>query len=363
MRKVGVEEELLLVDPRTRRLKAASLSVSESGAEGLEAELFRPQVETATKPCASLDDIDAEIRRCRRDAAQAAATAEATLVAVATPVLPDEPVATTAKARYERIVNEFGETGRQAVVMGMHVHVDIASEDEGVAVLDGIRPWLPVLLAVSANSPFAWGVDTSYASWRSQAWGRWPTAGPTEPFGDAVTYHLVSDALVGTGAALDRGMLYYDARLAEAYPTVEIRVADVCTEVEDAVVITALARALTETLARDWERRDASAPWRTDLVRAASWRAARFGLSGQLVHPVEQTLAPARDVVEALVRHTGDALEEAGDLERVQALFEQLVSRGSGAARQRAVAESQGSLEAVVDDLAERTRRSHTGQV
>jgi carboxylate-amine ligase len=332
----------------------------DAGEEEVEEELFRPQVETGTRPCHDLDELDDELRRCRRLAAEAAEASGAVLLAVPTPVLADQEADATDKPRYQRIVEEFGQMGRSAVASGMHVHVDVADDDEGVAVLDRLRPWLPVLLALSANSPFAWGVDTAYASWRSQVWGRWPTAGQTEPFGDAAAYHAATEALIATGAAIDRGMLYLDARLSASYPTVEIRIADVCTEVENATLVAALARALVETAARSTAAGEALTPWRTDLVRAATWRAARFGLEDQLVHPVEQRLAPARTVVEAVFRHTQAALEDAGDLQRVRDLFEQLASRGSGAARQRAVAEASGSLVAVVDDVRDRTRQSHS---
>ena len=117
--------------------------------------------------------------------------------------------------------------------------------------LDRIGPWLPVLLAMSANSPFWNGVDSGYASYRSQVWQRWPTAGPTGTFGSAAAYRQVIDDLVATGAALDRAMIYFDARLSERYPTLEIRVADVCLRAEDTVLIGALARALVETSARE----------------------------------------------------------------------------------------------------------------
>jgi carboxylate-amine ligase len=281
-------------------------------------------------------------------------------VAVATPVLDEAEVATTRNPRYERIVHDFGATAERMVVCGMHVHVDVSDEDEGVGVLDGVRPWLPVLLALSVNSPFAWGRDTGHASWRSQVWGRWPTAGPTEPYGNAEAYRAATQALVESRAALDRGMLYLDARLAEAYPTVEIRVADVCTQVEDAVLVAALTRALTETAAAEWRRGEAAPAWRTELVRAASWRASRFGMSDKLLHPVNRTLVPAREASLALMHHTADALDEAGDRGRVAALFEELTRRGSGAARQHAAAAAGGSLEAVVDDLARRTGSAPT---
>ncbi len=140
--------------------------------------------------------------------------------------------------------------GMAAGTLGMHVHVDVADDEEAVRVVDGLRRWLPLLVGLAANSPYAGGRDTGYASWRQQVWTRWPTAGQSEPFGSAAEYRRVTEALIATGAALDPGMLYFDARLAADYPTVEIRVADACTEVDDAMLVAALCRALVETVAR-----------------------------------------------------------------------------------------------------------------
>jgi carboxylate-amine ligase len=149
-------------------------------------------------------------------------------------------------------------------------------------------------------------------------------------------------------------MLYFDVRLAVDYPTVEIRVADVCTDVEDVVLVAQLARALVSTVADD----PSPHTWRSDLLRAAGWRAARYGITGELVHPVDAGLAPVRTVFEAAVEHARPALEEAGDLDEVRESFERLVAQGSGATRQRRTFEETGSLSAVVDDLTRRTEES-----
>lgn len=361
---MGVEEELMLVDPETGALRAVSHRAlaahrghaedkdSDFGAEaGLEQELFLQQLETGTAPCIDLADLRADVVACRRGAAQSAADAGADLVAVGTPVLAGSTQHVTPKPRYERIVREYGAIGRDAGVCGMHVHVDLRTEDEGVVVLDGLRPWLPVLRALSVNSPYWHGEDSGYASWRSQVWGRWPAAGPAEPFGDRATYAASSEALIASGAALDAGMLYYDARLSQAYPTVEVRVFDATTELDDVCLIAALTRALVETVAHGG---DAVPPWRTDLLRAAHWNASRHGTAGQLLHPLTQQPAAAQVVVEDTVAFVRVALDGAGDTQQVVEAFERLLARGSGAVRQRVVAESGGGLAAVVSDLRDR---------
>ena len=163
----------------------------------------------------------------------------------------------TRNDRYQDMVEMFGAIARTGGTCGMHVHVGIDSDEQGVLAIDRLAPWLPVILGISGNSPFCEGRDTGYASWRSQVWNRWPSAGPTEAFGSLDGYREVSAQLVELGAARDAGMLYYDARLAVEHPTVEIRVPDVCTDPAISLLIAALVRGLVET-AVTTERRPAA---------------------------------------------------------------------------------------------------------
>lgn len=154
-----------------------------------------------------------------------------------------------------------------------------------MAVLDRIGPWLSVLLALSANSPFWQGQDSSYASLRYQAWGRWPGSGPAGPFRTAQSYHETVRQMVQTGTLLDEGMVYFDARLSGHYQTIEIRVADVCLRADDTVRIASLARALVETEARAAREGKAASRMRIELLRLAAWRASRSSLDGVLLSP------------------------------------------------------------------------------
>jgi len=356
VRKMGVEEELMLVDPATGRLTAVSQPAVDANEadEEVEQELFLQQIETSTPPCRDAEELLTGLRAGRRAVGEAAAAAGVRAVAMAAPVLPEDDEDFTPKARYRKIHAEYGEMARQALVCAMHTHVDVDSDEEAVRVVDGIRPWLPLLVAISANSPFWQGRDTGHASWRSQVWGRWPTAGSAQPFGDVATYREVSERLLGWGAGLDAGMLYFDVRLARDLPTVEVRVADVCTDLEDTVLVALLTRALVATTAADPD----PATWRGDLLRAATWRAAKVALSDDLVHPVEGRLVPPREVFRAALSYVRPALEEAGDLDTVAEGFERLVSRGNGATRQHRVREAGGDLRRVVEDLARRTEES-----
>ncbi len=350
--------QLLAVSHRAVAAHREQAEAPEADApQAVEQELFLQQLETGTAPCDDISELVADIRRCRRTAADAARAAGADLVAVGTPVLGGQDRQVTPKDRYQRIVEEFGEIGRQGSVCGMHVHVDVADDEEAVRVIDGLRPWLPVLRALSVNSPYWYGGDTGYASWRTQVWGRWPSAGPSEPYGDLAGYRRATEAVIGSGAALDHGMLYLDARPSQAYPTVELRVFDVVTEVDDIGLLAALARALVDTLATDAEAVPGAPSWRTDLVRAAHWRASRDGLSRDLLDPLTGEVAPARTVIETVIERCRRSLDASGDLDLVETSAEALLARGTGATRQRAVAERsdpEAAATAVVADLRER---------
>jgi carboxylate-amine ligase len=350
-RGVGVEEEVLLVDPATgvpREVALCALRrVDDDAQEVLQAELQRQQLETRTRPCSSLVELEAELRRTRRVAAEAARAVGVEVAALGTCPLPARPTPTPGE-RYRRMVERFGVLSDEQFTCGCHIHVEVDDGEEGVAVLDRIRVWLPILLAMSANSPFWQGHDTGYASFRSQVWGRWPSAGPTETFGSYAGYEAAVAAMLDTRTVLDTGMIYFDARLSQHLPTVEVRVCDVALFSGDTVLLAALTRALVETAAREWRSGRPPPRARVDVLRLAGWRAARYGLTDALVHPATGRPAPARTVVTELVDHVRPALADAGDLAVVQELLPTLLARGNGARVQREIHRRTGSLSAVV---------------
>jgi glutamate---cysteine ligase / carboxylate-amine ligase len=360
-RSVGVEEELLLVDPDDgRTLTVASAVLHDAVAHGqqqadeaLTTELTRQQIETNTRPCISLEELGAELRRWRRAAAKAAQASGAQVAALATSPVAAVPDVTP-DPRYRKMIDEFGRIARQQLACGCHIHVEVASDDEGVAVLDRIREWLPALLALSGNSPFWQGEDSGYVSFRSQTWILWPSAGPTELFGSAEAYHATVAAMVKSGTILDEGMIYFDARLSPNFPTVEVRVADVCLHSDDAVLLAGLTRGLIETAARAWRADQPPAAMRVELLRLAAWRAARSGLDGTLIDPTGRP-APAAGVIRALIKHIRPALEDFGDYDAVLDLSNTVLSRGNGSTLQRDVRRRGGSLADVVACAVSRT--------
>lgn len=360
-RTMGVEEEFLLVGADGHPVAKASEALASSdtadqpggthgkAAGALETEFMEEQLETATHPRRHLDDLAKEVRAGRERAQSAADRVGARVAALATSPFPFEGT-TVARVRYLEARAKFGLTAREQLTSGCHVHVSVDDDTEGVAVLDRIGPWLSVLLALSANSPFWQGGDSGFASYRSQVWARWPTSGPARTFGSPEAYHEAVDALVATGTILDQNMVYFDARLSRRYPTVEVRIADVCLDADTATLLAGLARALVETAARDASAGRPAPVLRTELLRTAAWRAGRSGLGDELLSPLTWRPAPAHDVVGQLVSYVREALADAGDLDAVTDLLGRLWAAGDGATRQRAwLADGDGDPRHVVE--------------
>ena len=278
----------------------------------------------------------------------------ARVAALATSPLPVTPK-TTPSSRYLTMVERFGLTTAEQLTCGCHVHVEVDTEDEGIGVLDRIRVWLPPLLALSVNSPFWQGEDSGYASFRSQVWSRWPSAGPAPRWGSPAAYHREIDRMVASGVLLDRHMAYYDARLSDRYPTVEVRVADVCLDVTDTVLIAGLVRALVDTAAAEWAAGVPAPDISAGLLRLASWRAGRSGLDDELLDPVTALPRPAYAVVEQVLDHAAGALRASGDEDLVARSWQDLRQRGTGADVQRRVWGASGDLAEVVREAVART--------
>src|ERR687893_156425 len=354
LRSIGVEEELLLVDPDDgRSLALASAVLDEATVNGeelagdvLTSELARQQIETNIRPCTSLSELASELWRWRRAAAEAAESRGARVAALATSPLSVVP-SITPSPRYRKMVDRFGVIAEQQLTCACHIHVAVGSDEEAVGVLDRIRGWLPVLLALSGNPPFWQGEDTGYASFRSQVWNRWQSAGPTELFGSAEHYHATVRTMIASDTLIDEGMIYFDARLSRSFPTVEVRVADVCLHPDDAVLLAGLTRALVEPAARAWREDQPPIPVRVEVLRLAGWRAARSGLDGSLVDATGRP-APAQRVVRALLEHVTPALQDLGEYEAVHDLTDAVLGRGNGSMLQRAVRRRGGSLADVV---------------
>lgn len=353
---VGVEEEFLLVDRRTGGLADRAPDVlADTGTIGvdLQAEVTLSQVETASGVCLTMTDLREQLVTARTVLAGQAAGHDARIVASGTPVMARRgPTVLTPVPRYQRIGREFRALAGDLPVCGCHVHIGLPNDEARVLVSNHLRPWLPTLLAIGANSPYCESRDTGYASWRYLMWGRWPSAGPPPWFESAASYYAASEEVISTGAALDVGMLYWDARLSAHHPTVELRVCDVAPTVDEAVLLAAISRGIATTALAS-EKPALAVP--QHLLRPALWRAARDGLEGLGLDTRSRELVPAGDLAVALVRWIRPALEFAGDYELVNESLARLLLDGSGAARQRKAFARNGRIEDVVTFLADQT--------
>jgi carboxylate-amine ligase len=241
------------------------------------------------------------------------------------------------------------------LVCGCHVHVGVPDREEAIQVMNRVRVWLSPVLALSANSPFWLGDDTGYASFRSEVWRRWPMAGTPEPLSSYAEYEEVLDALIRTGSVDEPARIYWDVRPSAKFDTLEFRVTDVCMTVDEAVMVAGLVRALVQTCHRHaLEGRPVPSP-RPEILRAATWRAARFGLDGDLVDLTSVRAKPATTVVEGLLDFVKESLEDQGDWDEVAGIVRRTIACGTGAARQRQALEQGGRPEDVVDLITSET--------
>ena len=366
MRTFGVEEELLLVDAASGRpvpvageVLSADERAGRRGGGALVAEMHQEMIEAITRPTADVLELVREATALRAAADSAARSVGARAVALGTSPLPARPHP-TASRRYNAMMSAYGALPRHSLECALHVHVGIESAEEGVAVLDRIRVWLPVLVALTANSPFHHGEDTGHASWRTIAWNQWPNAGPLDVLGTVEAYRDLERRLVRSGVVMDAGMLYFAARLSRAHPTVEVRVADVPLDVSVTATIAALARAMVDTAAAEWRAGLPAPAAPTALLRLASWQAALCGVRGTLLDPETGESAPAEVVTGRLLEHVMGALEANGDDGTVVGGMGAIATEGTGADIQRRSLRSMSRLDEVVRMAAERTVAEHS---
>ncbi|MFE1319982.1 glutamate--cysteine ligase [Kitasatospora phosalacinea] len=351
---VGVEEEYLLLDAatgvpvaRAEQIRKAADRQPGIDRDEVQRELLQAQLEVATPVCETLDQVGAHLERLRGALADAAAQHGCRLAACGAAPFADRlsvPVSDT--PRYRTIHADAPQLTDEQLITGMHVHVGVPDREAGVAVLNGLRPWLPLIVALSANSPLWNGVDTGFADWRTVVFSRWPVSGVPPHFDGAADYDARIRALVDTGLIGDTGQLYWQARLSERYPTVEIRAMDVQLRVDEAVMLAGLVRAVAATLLTDPPR--PSAPPHHEALAAAVWYAARHGCTERLYDPRTGTLDSPPTVVDRVLDALGPALRRHGDAPRVEQLLGRLLTEGNGAVRQRR-ALRRGGRAALVD--------------
>ncbi|MEV0135791.1 glutamate--cysteine ligase [Dactylosporangium sp. NPDC050688] len=355
---VGVEEEFLLLDAGTWHnapvADAARDALAPAVREQTRVEFRRSMMEMVTPVCTSLPKLREHLTVNRAAAATAAQAAGAQLVAVAaTPVAePDRTVEDT--PRFHAISRHYGPIAHDPALCGCHIHVGVADPEVAVQVCNHLRPWLPLVQAMTANSVYHAGADTHHASWRSIQLERWPSLAPAPYLNSVAHYERTVAELVGSGVMLDDSMVLWWVRPSKRYPTVEIRVADVCPTAADAVLVAGLARALVGTVLEDIAAGRPAVRPPEHLLRAAHWNAAHQGLAGTLMDLRGRRAVPAWDMVDLLADTVAPALRRHGDHTLVTAELARLRAEGTGADRQRRA----GDLPAAMRKLADLTVRA-----
>jgi glutamate---cysteine ligase / carboxylate-amine ligase len=371
---LGIEEEYLLVDPDTRELVPAPSpgfmpACKEALGEQVMPELLQAQVEVGTRVCRGVGEARADLARLRGTVARIAGEHGMALIAASThPSACWSEQRSTEQERYQVLTRDYQALARRQVISGMHVHAQIEDEDLRIDLMNQVTYFLPHLLALSASSPFWRGQDTGLKAIRPSIFGDLPRSGTPELFESWREWQRVVEVLAETGLCTDATQIWWDVRPSAKHPTLELRITDVCTTLEDALTIAALYQSL---LRRLWRLRSCNQSWRVYrriLVEENKWRAQRWGVEAELADYGAGCLKPMRVLVEELIellRADADELGCLAELERAR----EIVAGGTSADRQlavhrRALAEAASAEEArcaVVDWLVQETKAGLSG--
>lgn len=364
---LGVEEEFILAHPdEVAAVGRGTEVVSDDpeqgrdpagGAGTLHGEMLTSMAETATGVCGSLGQVRDELTAARARLTEAARAAGLHPLALGTPRVPSPPRSAAPTVHYQEMRHLYGYLVTESETCGCHVHIGSLDREAAVRAAGHLRPWLPTLLALSANSPFYKGVDTGYASWRTVLLRRWPTLEIPPRFSSAAHYDEAVAALQKGGVLPEGANAYWLVRPSDHLPTVEIRVADTTATVDEAVLQAGLTRALVLTALAAGAERDTGPGMPDHMASAALWTAARYGVRGPALHPVTGRRLPQADLVREMVALLRPALRETGDLEEVEHLLARVLRDGTGADRQRLAARN-GAGHANVAEDGHRTART-----
>jgi carboxylate-amine ligase len=313
-------------------------------------------VETTSSVVNTSAELGEELIRMRRGAAQAAEASGVRLLACGLPPSTPHEFPVTDTPRYRRIGAEFGMVAHEQGICGCHVHVQVPDRAAAIHASNWLRPWLPSLLALSANSRLYRNADSGYASWRSVLWRRWPAAGAPPFFASPDEYDRAVRMLVDNDVILDQKMIYWDVRPSSQFPTVEVRVADVPATVAETVLLATLIRAAVMTAVNDRDRGDDLGCLPPGALRAAYWKAAHDGLAGRTLDLIHgRGAVPAREQLEALVQRVRPALDALGEYDRVGSELDRIAAEGNGAVRQLRTWRKSGNVMDVIAEAATAT--------
>jgi len=358
---IGIEEEYQIVDPQTRELRSYISEILEEGRvilrEQLKPEMHQSIVEVGSNVCQTPAQLREELIRLRRAVIEVAAHNGMSIVAAGThPFSSWMTQDITPYERYLGVKQDMAELAQRLLIFGTHVHVAIEDHEFLIDAMNVARYLLPHVLCLSTSSPFWMGRNTGLKSYRSIIFRNFPRSGIPRAFQSWSDFTNLVDTLVATHTIPDGSKIWWDARPNWSYPTLEFRICDVCTRVDEAICIAAILQAI---IAKLWKLRRDNMTFRvyeSELIEENKWRAVRYGLDGKLIDLGKQQELPARELIRELIEwFIGDVIDELGSRQEVEYAY-RILDEGSSADRQLATYQRTGDFKAVVDQLIRETR-------
>ena len=357
---IGIEEEYQIIDPQTRELRSYITEILQGDhltlREQIKPELHQSIVEIGTRVCRTPAEARDELIRLRREIMKLAGKNDLKIAAAGThPFSSWLKQEITPLDRYAGVKEDMQDLAQQLLIFGTHVHIGIEDRDFLIDAMNVARYMLPHVLCLSTSSPFWMGRNTGLKSYRSIIFRNFPRTGIPRTFQSWAEFAYVVDTLVRTNSIPDGTKIWWDARPNWQYPTLEFRVCDVCTRVDEAACVAAILQAI---IAKCWRLRRDNMTFRvynSDLIEENKWRAVRYGLDGKLIDFGKQQELPARELIrEMLEWFIGDVVDELGSRKEVEYAY-RILEGGSSADRQLATYKRTGDLKAVVDQLIRET--------
>ena len=352
---LGVEEEYQIVNPETRELSPNVELFLDEGAkklqEQIKPELMRSQVEVGTRVCRNIQEVRQEIIRLRRAVHEVAEQNQLRMVAASThPFSKWSEQQVTEGERYIQLQDDMGEVARRLLIFGMHIHVGISDRDIMVDVMNQSLYFLPHLLALSTSSPMWHGRNTNLKSYRSVVFENLPRSGIPPMFNSYSEYERLIDVLVATECIDEPTKIWWDVRPHPKFPTLEFRICDICTRIEETLCITALVQAICAKLIRLRRNNQSWRRYPRHLINENKWRAMRYGVQGQLIDFGKRQQVPLRFLTLELLDFVDEVVDELGTRREIE-YAHKILAEGTSADRQLEVFRETGSLEAIVDHL------------
>src|SRR3954468_22585446 len=351
---VGIEEELMILDPDSYALVNAIDDLLEDSPDGeIKPELMESVLEISTNPCADMREASAELRALRRQVRDIADKRNLLIGSAGThPTARWEDQRITAAPRYRDLVDALRFVARQEIIFGLHVHIGLDDRDKAIHVANGMRVHVPILLALSANSPFWRGDDSGLASVRMPIFRAFPRVGIPPSYKDWDDYQERIGFMVEAGVMEDYTWLWYDVRPHPNFGTVEIRAMDAQTHVEHTLALAALIQAMVKELAEHYEAGGELKDYPWEMLDENKWLAARHGLEGELVDLPDRSTVPAKQLAKRLYDRLKEHAQDLGGADALEGIVD-LVEHGNGAFRQRKVYEANHDFTELMQDIVE----------